>query len=103
MAKSIMQEEKECYITHDTLNLHKHHIYGNYNRNNSEKYGCWVWLRADWHNMAEYGVHHDIKLMNRLRKECQEKFEQLYGHDKFMKVFHHDYIEKYRRLYGTKN
>ena len=25
---SIMQEEKECYITRSLNNLHKHHIYG---------------------------------------------------------------------------
>lgn len=92
MSKSIMQTEKECYITHDTRNLHKHHIYGGANRKHSEKYGCWIWLRADWHNMASYGVHNDAQLMKQLRQECQRKFEKIYDHETFMKVFHRNYL-----------
>ena len=87
MAKSILQTEKECYITGSTDGLHKHHIYFGQNRQNSEKYGCWVWLRADWHNMADYGVHFNKELDVRLKMECQRAFEKLYGHEKFMTVF----------------
>lgn len=92
MSKSIMQTEKECYITHDINNLHKHHIFGGSNRKYSEKYGCWVWLRADWHNMASYGVHNDINLMKKLRRECQAKFEEIYDHETFMKIFRKNYL-----------
>mgnify|MGYP007101833209 CR=1 FL=1 len=39
MSKSIIQKNKECYITHSTYNLHKHHIFeGTANRQLSEKY-----------------------------------------------------------------
>lgn len=90
--KSIMQDEKECYITGSTENLHKHHIFFGGNRKNSEKYGCWVWLRADWHNMSSYGVHFDRELDLRLKAECQAKFEAIWGHEKFMHIFGRNYL-----------
>lgn len=92
MAKSIMQDEKECYLTGSKENLHKHHIFYGPNRQNSEKYGCWVWLRADWHNMSDYGVHFDRKLDLSIRRECQIEFEKRYGHEKFMEVFGRNYL-----------
>ena len=41
----------------------------------------------DWHNGASYGVHFNRDLDIRLKQQCQERFEKLYGHDKFMEVF----------------
>ena len=92
MSRSIMQTEKECYITGSTEDLHKHHIYPGSRRNASEKWGCWVWLRSDWHNMAGYGVHNDLALDSRLKAECQIEFERRYGHEKFMEVFGKSYL-----------
>lgn len=92
MSKSIMQDEKECYITGATEGLHKHHIFGASNRKNSEKYGCWVWLRADWHNMSDHGVHFDRALDLRLKAECQMRFESLHSHAEFMAIFGRNYL-----------
>ncbi len=92
MAKSIMQKDKECYLTKSKIRLHKHHIYMGPYRQKSEKYGCWVWLRADWHNMADYGVHFNHELDMRLKKECQRRFEDIHGHEKFMELFKKNYI-----------
>ena len=92
MAKSIMQTEKECYLTGSTDGLHLHHIYYGSHRQASEKYGCWVYLRADWHNMSDYGVHFDKQLDLRLKRECQVEFENRWGHDLFMKVFGRNYL-----------
>ena len=94
MIQSIMQETKECYITGDTQGLHKHHIYRGQNRNNSEIYGCWVWLRWDWHDGASYGVHGSGggELDRKLRQERQEKFEAIYGHEAFIKIFGRNYL-----------
>ncbi len=93
MAKSIMQVEKECYITHSTLNLHKHHIFfGTANRKKSEKWGCWIWLREDYHNMSNHGVHFDKELDLQLKQECQRMFENLWGHETFMMVFNKNYL-----------
>ncbi len=92
MADSIMQSTKECYITGSTQGLHKHHIYPGSRRQASEKWGCWVWLRGDWHNLSDYGVHSTPELDRRLKQSCQERFEELYGHDCFMGVFGKNYL-----------
>ena len=93
MSKSIMQNAKECYVTGSPQGLHKHHIFeGTANRRLSEKYGMWVWLRTDWHNMSDYGVHFDKALDIRLKIEGQRKFEKRYAHDKFMEVFGKNYL-----------
>jgi len=89
---SIMQREKQCYVTGATNDLHKHHIFFGSRRAASEKYGCWVWLRADYHNMSDHGVHFDHEFDERLKKECQQEFESLYGHEKFMQVFGKNYL-----------
>lgn len=88
---SIMQDEKVCYFTGSQSNLHKHHIYPGTMRKKSEKYGCYVWLRSDWHVGTPYAVHEDIKLLNQLKVECQRKFEQLHSHQEFMEVFKRNY------------
>ena len=93
MSKSILQDEKACYVTGLKEGLHKHHIYGAANRKNSEKYGFWVWLSPEWHNMSDHGVHFNRKFDLKLKQDCQRKFEALYGHDKFMEVFHRNYLE----------
>jgi len=93
MSKSIMQNEKVCYITGAVDDLHKHHVYhGTANRSKSEKWGCWVWLRSDWHNMAPYGVHSDRELDLKIKRETQRRFEELHGHDLFMKEFGKNYL-----------
>lgn len=95
MSKSILQsrcETPECYITGSRINLHRHHIYGGSRRQASEKWGCWVYLRADYHNMSKKGVHFDRRLDLSLKRECQVAFEALYGHEKFMRVFGKSYL-----------
>ena len=92
MSKSLLQNEKKCYITGAINNLHQHHIYMGANRKNADKWGCWIWLRADWHNMSNYGVHFNRELDLKLKRECQKKFEELYDHETFMKVFHKNYL-----------
>jgi len=92
MADSIMQTEKECYITGATDGLHKHHVYAGSRRKQSEEWGCFVYLRYDWHNGAPYGVHSNHDLDIRLKQQTQEKFEELHGHEQFMKVFGKNYL-----------
>lgn len=90
--KSIMQDHKECYLTGSTNDLHKHHVFGGANRSNSEKYGCWIWLRADWHNMSDRGVHFDRQLDLTIKRDTQAKFESIWGHAIFLKVFGKNYL-----------
>lgn len=75
---SVLQgKTKECYITGHTGCLHKHHIYyGTGNRAISDKYGFWVWLIPELHNMSDEGIHNGNKeLDQQLKKECQTAYE----------------------------
>ena len=92
MAKSILQDEKECYITGSICDLHEHHIYPGKNRKISEKYGFKVWLRSDWHNMRDYGVHFNKNLDLRLKQECQAKFEETHTREEFIKLIGKSYL-----------
>jgi hypothetical protein len=92
MALSIMQNEKVCYFTGSSGDLHRHHVFGGANRQASEGWGCWVWLRADYHNMSERGVHFDKALDTALKRDTQERFEKLHGHEKFIEIFGKNYL-----------
>ena len=60
------------------------HIYAGSRRKASEKWGCWVWLRHDIH----MDLHsRNSELDRKLKRICQERFEELHGHETFMRVF----------------
>lgn len=88
-SKSIMQSGKYCYITGRGDHLDKHHVYGGPDRKKSEIYGCWVWLTHEVHMNA-----HDRQqeILMQLRRECQEKFEELYDRETFIKLFGRSYL-----------
>lgn len=95
MAKSILQDEKRCFVTGRIDNLHKHHIYfGNPLRKISEDNGFWVWLTGEYHNQSYYGVHgkdgHDLDL--RLKQACQRKFEETHAREEFMALIGRNYL-----------
>ena len=90
MSKSIMQDEKFCFVTGSEYWLDLHHVYAGSRRKASDKWGCTVWLRHD--------IHMDLHQRNTaldktLKRACQRRFEELYGHDKFMTVFVKNYLE----------
>lgn len=92
---SILQDRRECYITGAVDGLHKHHIYfGDPNRKISERNGFWVWLRWDWHNGENYGVHFNRDLDLRLKRECQEEFEKTHSRADFIRLIGKNYLEE---------
>ncbi len=86
---SILQTEKECYLTGSRINLDKHHVFTGPRRKAADKWGCWVWLNHDVHM---YLHQKDPELERRLKRECQERFEEIYDHDTFMRVFGKSYL-----------
>ena len=93
--ESIVQTEKECYISQSTTRLHKHHVYGGYGvRNLSEKYGLWIWLRADWHIQTPYAIHNNKPLRERIQREVQEIAMKHYGWsvDDFRQIFGRSFL-----------
>lgn len=91
---SIMQSDmSKCYVCGTTLDLCTHEIYyGLANRPKSIKWGCYVRLCNNHHNMSNDGVHFNPKLDKRLKEDCQKAFEREYGHTLFMSVFHKNYL-----------
>lgn len=91
--KSIISDEKRCFVCGRSVGLERHHILkGTAWRKQSEKYGLTVWLCFD-HHRGKHGVHNgntalDFKLM----QIAQERFEEIYGHDKFMEVFRRNFL-----------
>ena len=95
MAKSILQDKKECFLTGATYDLHEHHVFfGTGNRKISEKYGLKVWLRADLHNMSDEGVHFNKELDLQLKRMAQEKAMEHYGWsvEEFIKIIGRSHI-----------
>jgi hypothetical protein len=81
-----------CYISGSSkeqgAEIHIHHIFNAANKANSEKYGFIVPLRADWHDMASYGIHFDRELDLRMRRKCQNYWLEHYGtQEEFISVF----------------
>ena len=94
-APSIMQADRQCYVTGSTVNLVRHEIYyGRGRREASKRWGCWVWLRPDWHNTSNYGVPMwgGRDLDRRLKQACQRRFEELYSHEAFVRTFGRSYL-----------
>ena len=94
--KSIVQIEKKCYLSGQTLNLDKHHIFFGSNRRNSEKYGLWVWLNHYYH-IQDSGLstpHNNRETDLHLKRLAQRKFEEVHGsRGEFMRIFGRNYLE----------
>ena len=87
--KSIMQDDRVCFITGCTQDLDRHHVLHGIRRKSAEKYGCWVWLRHDLH----MELHDRNKELDRmLERACQERFEEIYSHQEFMDIFGKSYL-----------
>lgn len=84
------RDKKRCFVYDNTL-LHKHHIFEGRNRNNSEKYGLWVYLCLAHHNMSNKGVHFNKQLDLELKQLAQMKFQETYNKD-FLSIFFRNYL-----------
>ena len=94
MSKSIIQKDTtECFICGGTRCLEEHHIFQGMNRKNSEHYGMKVKLCGPTCHRGRDGAHNNAYLKRELQALARIKFEEKYGHDKFMRVFGMDFIE----------
>jgi hypothetical protein len=69
--KSILSNEKVCFLCGANGPLEKHHIYGGAFRKKSEQQGLWVYLCHSCHNEPPNGVHHNRERMDALRAEAE--------------------------------
>lgn len=94
MRRLALQANRECFFCGQREGLHEHHVFGGTaNRKKSDKYGLTVWLCPAHHNMSSKGVHMNRKQDLILKRYAQKIFEEEYGHDEFMRIFHRNYLE----------
>ena len=91
--KSILQDEKKCYITGRKYGLHKHHIYGGPNRRISEEHGFYIWLVPELHNMSDMGIHFDKAFDLAVKRECQRVYESTHTRAEFMALIGRNYLD----------
>ena len=85
--KSLLSDDRVCYVCGTPNDLHIHHVFFGPNRKNSTRWGCWVYLCARHHNMSNEGVHFNRDLDVALKRQTQRKFEEKWSHERFMEVF----------------
>lgn len=89
--KSILSNEKKCYICGTEQNLHLHHIYAGSNRKVSDKNGFWVYLCMN-HHTGDYGVHNNPDSNKWLKQTCQRKFEETRSRAEFITLIGKNYV-----------
>ncbi|MEE0969599.1 MAG: hypothetical protein U0M06_09535 [Clostridia bacterium] len=90
MAKSIISEEKRCYICGSVRWIEIHHVFGGADRKTSEIYGLTVPLCHYCHNEPPNGVHFNKDYRRALQAKVQRKAMKHYGWD----------MEAWRSLFG---
>ena len=92
MAKSIMQDERRCYLCGKLNDLEKHHIFGGVsNRPISEKLGLWVYLCHECHTGKDGAQYNKMKNLL-LKQDAQFAFERTHTRQEWMKWIGKNYL-----------
>lgn len=90
--KSILQEERECWVCRSPY-VEEHHVfYGTANRTLSEEYGLKVYLCHE-HHTGKSGVHFNPRLDAKLKGIAEKRFHEEYPYN-FRRLFYGDGIEE---------
>lgn len=81
MAKSIISEEKRCFICGSHQWIEIHHIFGAADKKKSTEYGLVVPLCHYCHNEPPNGVHFNKEIRRKLQAYAQKKAMKYYGWD----------------------
>ena len=92
MGKSILQEERVCYLCGSVNNLEKHHIFaGVANRPISEREGFYCFLCKSCHTGTE-GAQYDKEKNRMLKADAQWAYEQTHSRSEWMKLIGKNYL-----------
>ena len=90
--KSILQNDKVCFLCGRTSGLECHHIFGGVaNRKLSEKYGLKVWLCHNCHT-GKAGAQYDPQKNKVLKIYAQTAFERTHSREEWMQIFGKNYL-----------
>ena len=91
--KSILQDEKKCYLCGREYGLERHHIFaGVANRRISEANGFWVWLCGSTCHRGVEGAQYNPAVNQFLKASAQMAYEQNHSHDEWMKLIRRNYL-----------
>lgn len=89
----LTDNREECYICKQWGWIENHHIFGSYNKKNSEKYGFIVPLCHACHNEPPNGIHYNKKNRKKLQGIAREYFIENIGTlEEFIKIFVKSYL-----------
>lgn len=90
--KSILQQNKHCWVCGNPYTEEHHVIYGTGKRELSEKYGLKVYL-CYIHHRGKDGVHSGNKTLDiALKKYAQIQFEKTHSREEFIQIFRRNYL-----------
>lgn len=96
MSKSILQDERKCFLTGYTgPGLHKHHCMNGPDRQHAEEDGLYIYLRWDYH-IAD--SQNDTPHNNRdtdlfYKRMAQRKYEESHTRDEWMARYGRNYLD----------
>lgn len=79
---------KRCYFCGQPACKTPHHIMNKYDKKKSEEWGLMLPICFQHHQM----IHDKGDNMLKVRQLGQRRFEELYGHEKWMEVFGKSYL-----------
>ena len=99
MKKSIVEsdwgefpfDQPQCYLCGRKTGLEVHHIMSGPNRSLSTKFGLWCHLCGECHRGPE-GAQYNREVGDRLKRDAQMAFEEIYSHDEWMRIFKKNYL-----------
>ena len=86
--------DDRCYFTGKPYAELHEVFFGTKNRQNSIKWGMQIRLCPELHRIGPNAVHNNRDFDIYLKKMFQKKFEEQYGHKKFMEVFGANYLDE---------
>ena len=99
--KSILSEEKQCFICNSTMYLECHHVFNGANRTKSDEDGCWCWLCSYHHRTGNHAVHKDADRARWLKRYTQRRWEERYmkDHESDEEEAREAFLGRYRKSY----
>ena len=95
MSKSIISDERRCYLCGRRQHLERHHVFGAAKRKRADHDGLTVYLCHDCHNEPPHGVHHNAETDRQLKQVGQAKWMRHYGRSKadFIAAYGKNYLD----------